>query len=383
MFELVFLLLPIAVAYGWFMGRRSVSIAEQNQQKKRSKNYFNGLNYLLTQEADKAVDLFINLLEVDDDTIDTHMSLAALFRHKGEVERAIRIHQNIMTRPQLSIVQRDFALLELGRDYVAAGFYDRAEQTLVSLIEQDEHTLEAEKELLAVYQVTKEWQKAINIILGMSKQEAQEFTELLAHFYCEQADQEQTVKTKVKRYQQALVRHPECSRAILALAEHYFSTNDLVTAITYSERLLSVDPSIFNQLLNIISRSNIDNQSLIKLLENAVSNKAGVSAVLLLVEQYLKLNKQHLAEELILRQLKKHPTLKGFKKLMDLFIDKVEEGKTKHSLELLSQLVEQQINSHPKFSCRNCGFEVHSLYWHCPSCHSWSTIKPVTGLNGE
>lgn len=136
MLEILFLLLPIAAGYGWYMGRRSLRQNQYHQRKKLSRDYFTGLNYLLSNESDKAVDLFISLLDVDDETIDTHMSLGALFRKRGEVDRSIRIHQNLIARPSLTTEQRDAAMMELGKDYMAAGFYDRAEEIFLALIKE-------------------------------------------------------------------------------------------------------------------------------------------------------------------------------------------------------------------------------------------------------
>lgn len=129
-----------------------------------SRDYFTGLNFLLSNESDKAVDLFISMLDVDDDTIDTHLSLGSLFRKRGEVDRSIRIHQNLIARPSLTTEQRDIAMMELGKDYLAAGFYDRAEEIFINLVEQDDHSEEAEDQLIAIYQVTKEWQKHLALL---------------------------------------------------------------------------------------------------------------------------------------------------------------------------------------------------------------------------
>jgi len=163
MLEILFLLLPIAAGYGWYMGRRSIRHSDSQQTKKLSRDYFTGLNFLLSNESDKAVDLFISMLDVDDETIDTHLSLGSLFRKRGEVDRSIRIHQNLIARPSLTNEQRDIAMMELGKDYMAAGSYDRAEEMFINLGHQDDNSEEAETQLPRIYQVTKERQNAIHI----------------------------------------------------------------------------------------------------------------------------------------------------------------------------------------------------------------------------
>src|SRR5690606_30244142 len=136
MLELLFLLLPVAAAYGWFMGRNSVRAEERREQNQFSKKYVTGLNLLLSDQSDKAVDLFVELLDVDADTIETHWALGKLFRRRGEVDRAIKIHQHLTSRPNISEQDRRQAMFELGRDYLAAGIYDRAEDMFVGLQSQ-------------------------------------------------------------------------------------------------------------------------------------------------------------------------------------------------------------------------------------------------------
>lgn len=133
MLELLFLLLPIAAAYGWFMGRNSVRTEERKEQKRFSKKYATGINLLLSDQPDKAVDLFVELLDVDSETIETHWTLGKLFRRRGEVDRAIKIHKNLTSLPNLSEHDRLTAMYELGKDYLSAGIYDRAEQMFAGL----------------------------------------------------------------------------------------------------------------------------------------------------------------------------------------------------------------------------------------------------------
>ena len=130
MLELLFLLLPIAAAYGWYMGNRSAQQDKQTQSHQISRQYVTGLNLLLSDQSDKAVDHFIELLQVDDDTIDTHLALGNLFRSRGEVDRAIRIHQNLISRTGLTLEQKNLALQQLAKDYMVSGFLDRAEKNL-------------------------------------------------------------------------------------------------------------------------------------------------------------------------------------------------------------------------------------------------------------
>src|SRR6478609_9594774 len=122
------LLLPAAAWSGWWLAHRSFSEKRVAVSNRLSREYVVGLNYLLNEQSDKAVDIFIKLLEVDSDTVETHLALGSLFRRRGEVDRAISIHQNLIARPQLSLLQRKEALMALGQDYMGAGVFDRAER---------------------------------------------------------------------------------------------------------------------------------------------------------------------------------------------------------------------------------------------------------------
>jgi lipopolysaccharide biosynthesis regulator YciM len=120
------LLLPAAAWSGWWVAKRSSSDKASHQATRLTHEYVVGLNYLLNEQADKAVDIFIKLLDVDSETVETHLALGSLFRRRGEVDRAIRIHQNLIARPQLTVHERKEALMALGQDYMSAGVFDRA-----------------------------------------------------------------------------------------------------------------------------------------------------------------------------------------------------------------------------------------------------------------
>lgn len=187
MLELLFLLLPIAAGYGWYMGRRSVRQDTQKQSNQFSRQYVAGLNYLLSDESDKAVDLFIQLLEVDSETIETHLSLGNLFRQRGEVDRAIKIHQNLVTR-QLTREQRQLALQELARDFLAAGLLDRAEALWNELCEDSDYEETALAQLLIIHQQLRDWDKAIDVAVRLQKYQGKKLADPISHFYCEQAE---------------------------------------------------------------------------------------------------------------------------------------------------------------------------------------------------
>ncbi|MEH6462948.1 MAG: lipopolysaccharide assembly protein LapB [Shewanella psychromarinicola] len=386
MLEILFLLLPIAAGYGWYMGRRSIRHSDSQQSKKLSRDYFTGFNFLLSNESDKAVDLFISMLDVDDETIDTHLSLGSLFRKRGEVDRSIRIHQNLIARPSLTNEQRDIAMMELGKDYMAAGFYDRAEEIFSNLVSQDDHSEESETQLLLIYQVTKEWQKAIDITKRLPRKRQQVLKHTTAHFYCQLADEANNEADKIKKLQQAIKQDAKCGRAWLTLAKIYLDAGQYELCKQAIQQLKLADIDLFADAVSIakqVYRDTQDPEGFNELLAEAIADGAGASVVIALAEHKISLNQHQSAETMMLDNLYHHPTMKGFQHLMQLHIKQAEDGQAKQSLSMLEQLVEQQIKFRPSYRCIACGFPSHGLYWHCPSCKQWGSIKRIKGLDGE
>lgn len=389
MLEILFLLLPIAAAYGWYMGNRSAQQDKQNQSNQISRQYVTGLNLLLSDQSDKAVDHFIELLQVDNETIDTHLALGNLFRSRGEVDRAIRIHQNLISRSGLTIDQKNIALQQLAKDYMASGFLDRAEKIFEQLVEEPDHKEAALGQLVSIYQQTREWAKAIHYASLLVKLGRKRMKNSIAHFWCELAMQEKAEGNDAKalqNFKKALVEDPICVRASMALGKIYLESEDYSNAIKYMEMVLEQDSDFVSEVLPTLADSYYhlgQEDELLEFLRQCIVSKAGASAELMLAQLVAQHEGAGAAQELLTRQLVKNPTMKGFYRLMDYHLAEAEEGRAKASLDTLQKLVGEQLKVKPHYRCRKCGFSTHSLYWHCPSCKGWGTIKPIRGLDGE
>ncbi|WP_260259421.1 lipopolysaccharide assembly protein LapB [Vibrio intestinalis] len=389
MLEILFLLLPIAAAYGWYMGNRSAQQDKQKHSNQISRQYVTGLNLLLSDQSDKAVDHFIELLQVDTDTIDTHLALGNLFRSRGEVDRAIRIHQNLISRSGLTIDQKNIALQQLAKDYMASGFLDRAEKIFEQLVEEPEHREAALQQLVAIYQQTREWNKATHYASLLVKMGRKRMRTSIAHFYCEMAMQEQADGEGAKaiaHFKRALVEDPKCVRASIALGRLYLETEDYAQTIKYMTMVIDQDIDFISEVLPTLADCYHhlgQEDELLEFLRQCIANKAGVSAELMLAQLVAQHEGSAHAQELLTRQLVKNPTMKGFFRLMDYHLMEAEEGRAKNSLATLQKLVGEQLKVKPHYRCRKCGFSTHSMYWHCPSCKGWGTIKPIRGLDGE
>jgi lipopolysaccharide biosynthesis regulator YciM len=385
MLELLFLLLPVAVAYGWYMGRRSIRIDEERKNSQRSRNYAAGINFLLSEQPDKAVDLFIDLLQVDTDTIDTHLALGNLFRQRGEVDRAIRIHQNLVARCLDSTEQQNLSMLELARDFIAAGLLDRAENVLVSLLTDDELADDARKMLLQIYEQLHEWQKAIDIADKLSNRNHHK---IVAHYYCQLAEVDISIsdfKAATIRLKRALKADPLCVRAEILFAHVYIKQQLFDVAIKHIDRIPELSSAFASDAWKLLleCKSSIDDRNLVNLLVRWLEKTQNTTVALALADSIQHEQGASEAENFILRHIKRNPTMKGFHRLMTYQLEAMHDSKAAESITLLRSLVEKQMAIKPVYRCEHCGFSSKAIFWHCPSCKQWGSISPIQGLDGD
>lgn len=385
--EIFFLLLPVAAFYGWYMGVRSVHQKNQKKENKLSRDYVMGLNFLLSDQPDKAVDHFIALLEVDNETIETHLALGNLFRQRGEVERSIRIHQNLIARPSLTREQRDLALLQLGKDFYQAGLFDRSEEIFIQLKDSPEYKQVALENLLSIYQQLKEWSDAVSVTETLNKiGKGKVKRRTLSYLYCSLADQSDDEKKQVNLYKKALTIFPACIKASLALCDYYQRYNKPEKALKVLEAIPEVDIDFSEVILDrllILHQKLGTEEELINYLYRIISLGAGASSVILLSKLIEQLRSVEKAQTFMLQELRRNPTMKGFNQLMTYHLTLSESPSEVESLSFLHKLVAEQIKLRPQYRCQKCGYSSNKLHWLCPSCKSWGRIKPIRGLDGE
>lgn len=389
MLELLFLLLPLAAAYGWYMGHRSAKQETQDHSNHLSREYVTGLNLILSNQSDKALDHFIELLQLDSEAIDTHLALGNLFRSRGEVDRAIKLHQNLIARTDINIDQKNIALQQLANDYMAAGFLDRAEGILVDLVDEDEHKKEALAQLLIIYQQLREWDKVITVAQALVKMGNTKLNRDIAHFYCELAMTEISLHAESKArslLKKALSVDKNAVRASLLLAKLDMDASKYKSAIKNLERILEQGPEFVSEALPLITEAYNaldDQEQLIKFLHQCISKTQTSSAVVQLSMLIAKKESDEVALNYLKERIITHPTMKGFYQLMEYHIEEAEEGRGKESLKTLQSLISEEMKNKPHYRCQKCGFESRALYWQCPSCKSWGRVKPIRGLDGE
>ncbi|EKT63739.1 lipopolysaccharide assembly protein LapB [Providencia burhodogranariea] len=389
MFELLFLLLPIAAAYGWYMGRRSAQQDKQQHANRLSRDYVTGVNFLLSNQQDKAVDLFLDMLKEDSSAFEAHLTLGNLFRSRGEVERAIRIHQSLVESASLSFEQRLLATQQLGRDYMAAGVYDRAENMFQQLTDEVDFKLSALQSLLTIFQLTSEWTKAIDTAGKLVKLGNEELRENIAHFYCELAIQHlgsDDLDGALNLLNKAEQADKNCARVSIMKGRIFIEQEHYDKAINVLKQVYDQDRELVSETLPLLhdSYQYVDDiGAWEEYLRKCVSGNTGAAAELYLADIIVEKQSHEAAANYINDQIQRHPTMRLFYRLMDYHLQEAEEGRAKESLILLRKMVGEQIRTKPDYRCHKCGFTSRSLYWHCPSCRSWDTIKPIRGLDGQ
>ena len=389
MLELLFLLLPVAAAYGWYMGRRSAQQSKQDDASRLSRDYVTGVNFLLSNQQDKAVDLFLDMLKEDTGTVEAHLTLGNLFRSRGEVDRAIRIHQSLMESASLTYDQRLLAVQQLGRDYMAAGLYDRAEGMFKQLVDETDFRLSALQQLLQIYQATSDWQSAIEVAERLVKLGKDKHRGEIANFWCELALQQMAGNDLDKAM--ALLRKGAAAdrnsaRVSIMMGRVWMEKGDYAKAVESLERVIEQDKELVGETLEMLQTCY---QQLGKtdeweaFLRRCAEENTGATADLMLAQILEQREGVDAAQNYVTRQLERHPTMRVFHKLIDYHINEAEEGRAKESLGVLRHMVGEQVRSKPRYRCQKCGFTAHTLYWHCPSCRSWSPIKPIRGLDGQ
>lgn len=383
------LLLPAAAWSGWWMASRNNSNKDAHVHNRLSREYVVGLNYLLNEQSDKAVDVFIKLLEVDSDTVETHLALGSLFRRRGEVDRAIRIHQNLIARPQLSIQQRKEALMALGQDYMSAGVFDRAERIFLEVVElggsRDTNSLQG---LLAIYQQEKAWEKALDIIKKLEISTGASFHNQAAHYYCEMANQALKVNAidrAIYCIKQAMNVDPESVRASLMNATIEIKEGRYKQAIRSLKRVPQQDAEFLTEIIEplVFCHKELDSMpDCIHYLEQTLVKHPRAS-VIFVIADYLRQNKgMDVAIDFVADNLSKHPSIRGLNRLIYWHLESA-HGKVREKLQMLYDITSKFLDNKPIYRCGHCGFGGKHLHWHCPSCKQWGRMKPIHGLEGD
>jgi lipopolysaccharide biosynthesis regulator YciM len=370
-------ILPVAIGFLWLLFRTKQT--HKQQQSTLSSEYFKGLNYLLNDEQGKALDIFVKLVESNWDTIDTHFTLGKIYRKNGEMDKAIKIHQGLIARPSLPDQYRSKILLELGYDYLGAGWFDRAEGLFKEVLIEEPKSQEARHNLILIYQQEKDWFKAIDIAVQLYSETPSVIGPMIAHYYCELADISKAkgdVSQLENHANKALRYDKDCVRASILLA-------DQAKAAGNDKKAIKLYEGIENQ----------DAESMILVIDSLLECYARLSLHDKLYEYLLALQKRH--ENLYLQnviarvieksqgkqaavtylsdKVKHQPSLLGMKSLITY---KQQEAGADEVFEDLAKAISIMQKDSVEYRCQKCGFSTNTHFWLCPSCNHWGRVKP-------
>ncbi len=384
----VALLLPLAALSGWFFGRRGSERSRRVGVSELSSSYFRGLNYLLNEQPDKAIEVFLKLAEFNRDTVETHLALGNLFRRRGEVDRAIRVHQHLIARPNLSNEEKTVAMLELGEDYMRAGLLDRAETLFADLVAIDAHVPSALRHLINIYQHEKDWAKAIEHARRLEATNGESEGPMIAQFYCELAEQARNAKNfsaAQEQLEHAFESQPECVRAYIVLGRIEAQQGNLDAAAQAFERVAVLDadyvPEILPPLLDCYAKLQQMGRAE-KFLVEIIERSQGISPVIALSKLYARTRGDEAAIEFLTRQLRQRPSVRGLMTLISASLDS-SSGDARENLLILQDLTRKLVEGQAMYRCNKCGFGAKSHHWQCPSCKTWGSVRPIHGVAGE
>ncbi len=379
-FELWWLLgFPLFFLLGWLAARIDIKQL-LSESRALPLSYFKGLNFLLNEQPDKAIEALIEVVKVEPQTVELHFALGSLFRRRGEVERAIRMHQNLLDRPDLRGEERLHALYELAQDYLKAGLLDRAEEFFAKL-EGTEYEQKGLKFLLEIYEQEKDWKKAINTSRRMDEVTGKSSERQIANYFCELAASEATASGSqaAKPYlERALEVNRRCVRANIMLGDLAMSNSEPEQALAYWKRVEQQDPvylALVAEKILAAYRSLGQSDEGVRLIREYLSRYPSLDLLNATFAGELELQGAQSASRLVREELMRNPTLLGLDKLLEVqLIDAPPERR--NDLQLIKSLIHQHTRSLALYRCDVCGFKARQFYWHCPACNGWETYAP-------
>lgn len=373
------LVFPLFFGMGWLAARIDIKqLLSESSALPRS--YFEGLNFLLNEQQDKAIEAFIEVVKVDPQTIELHFALGSLFRRRGEVDRAIRMHLNLVERADLEPDKKQQAIFELAQDYLKAGILDRAE-SLFQELQTTPYAKAALDFLLELYQKEKEWLKAIDVTQRLTAISGQPHGKEAAFFYCELAAAEmsrQQMEAARVHLEQALEMDAHAARATMMLGDQENAAQHYADAITIWKRIESQNPQylplVAERLLQAYRQTGRADSG-IALLQGYLEKYPSLDLMNVLFDAILQRDGPEAAYKLVRDELQRNPTLLGLDKLLEARLLE-DSSANRADVEMVKNLVYQRTRTLAMYRCTSCGFKARQFYWHCPACHGWETYLP-------
>lgn len=373
------LALPLFFGLGWLAARIDIRQVVR-ESRALPQSYLTGLNFLLEEKPDKAIDAFIEAVRLDPQTIELQFALGSLFRRRGETDRAIRLHQNLVEREDITSEQRLQALAALGQDYLRAGLLDRAEEAFIKL-RGTVHDRVAIGHLLEIYQQEKDWGKAIEVANALPDHESLHWRTEVSNFYCELATEAladsrgDDARSHVER---AYAINPRCVRASMLLGELLAGAGDDEGAIEAWKRVEQQDPVYLALIAEPIAAAytrlgRVDQGQ--TLLRSWLSRHPAIDLLEQVYRWELGRRGAQSAYDLVREELRRNPTLLGLEKLLEAAA-LTATAEQRGDVDLVRQLIHNHTRRVARYACRSCGFKARKFQWRCPACGGWETYPP-------
>jgi lipopolysaccharide assembly protein B len=383
--------LPIVFALGWVGARWDMRLEKRENEIERlaqQKSTFKGLNLLLNEEPDKAIDALVQIAQLDPETTELHFALGSLFRRRGETERAIRVHQHLANREDLPSRHRDHAAYELGRDFLRAGLLDRAETSLNRVSTDSKYGIPAKESLLEMYQVEKDWAKAIissnelEVLQGKSRQKE------IAHFNCELAEEalrRKDIATAERHINLAMQSVPNHPRATILQGDCLVAQNQLEKAISAWALIAQNHPAylalVADRWIDVHKALSKADEGL-QVLVDALKTQAGGELLDITFKHVMALRGVPQAEALMTDVMRHTPSLSAMALRVQARLTLAEvaqNDKAAQEFKASYGLLKQRTNTLARYTCGNCGFRARRFYWQCPGCNHWESYSPRRG----
>jgi lipopolysaccharide biosynthesis regulator YciM len=404
---LIFALLFSAIACGWWLGRRSALSAGGPFAERPRGKYYRGLNYFLDGSPEVDIDHIINDLEdhslaLNQDTLETHLALAHVLRGRGEADRAIALHENLLARSGVTQAQRDLVCLELARDYIAAGLLDRAEELLRHLVAESEAQRDVSRQhLVDIYRSEGEWQQAIDEARGLLPNtfsldsraqnpalSGQPIHIQLAHFYCELALQLTNAnahKEARKMLRAARRADPQCARAPLEMGRLEASLGNHRRAIKALAHVVEQHAEVLPEAIPVLRECYValgEEQTLSAYLSRCLDTHPSTPLVIAVAEDICRERGSEAARDFLAQRLAQAPSLRGLLRFIRLQQDNC-DAQPDGTLSMLSVLLGRLIEERPSYRCEHCGFAARHMLWFCPGCKYWGMFRSICRAEAE
>ena len=374
-FQWLLLALPVAFALGWLASRLDLR-QWKREQRESPKAYFKGLNLLLNEQQDKAIDAFIEAVQQDPDTSDLHFALGNLFRRRGEYERAVRVHQHLLNRADLTLTERDRAQHGLAQDFMKAGLFDRAEQAWRAL-EGTGFDTEARLALLTLHERSRDWRAAIEDAQKLERSSGTgSYATRIAHYWCElalQAQAAQQTEEAARALQAARDAAPQSARPRVILGQALAARQQHREAMDVFGELITLHPESFNLIVDDYVTNAIACGESARARESLLALYQRVPSLALLAALGRVEPDTQAQRERLLTHLRSQPSLSAASQLL------AQPGGTlaDPAGALVASAIDRAGEPLRRYRCAACGFEAQRYFWQCPGCLNWDSYPPV------